>query len=190
MTLALCAGLLQGPAALAADEFLGVAAAGLTYSGDAWQVARTGSGQAVSIKGGGRFEVGVGGMWRPTGYPVAASLLLNYNTDRHAGNGAKGEFSRMPLDGFVYYTGLEHLRFGLGVSYIMAPQAKVTVDGVQETVKFKNATGRSFEIGYQLAPELWASLRLSSERYKPKDASCGAASKDISHLSLNLSYLF
>lgn len=186
LTLVLCAGVATAPATFAADAFSAVATAGLTHSGDAWAVARTRAGQVVAIDGGGRMEVGAGGIWHPAGYPVAASALLNYN----AGNSATGKFSRVPLDGFIYYTGLEQLRFGLGVSYIMAPQATVTVDGERQTVKFKNTTGRAFEAGYRIAPGLWANLRLSSERYRPKDAGSGAARHAMSHLSVNLSYQF
>ncbi len=55
--------------------------------------------------------------------------------------------------------------------------------------RFKNALGKSFEIGYELAPDLWTNLRLSSEKFKPKTGG-NATQSNVSQLSINLSYLF
>jgi hypothetical protein len=174
---------------LAADTVHVVATGALTYGGDDWQVASAANGSAVNIHGGGRFEVGAGLLWQSGRYPLATSLLANYQVDPRAGSNTHARFTRAPLDTMVYYTGLETLRFGVGLSYIVAPSVSATVDAQQQSIKFKNAIGKSFEIGYQVTPELWANLRLSSEKFKPKTS--GAAHEaDVSRLALNLSYLF
>jgi outer membrane protein W len=81
------------------------------------------------------------------------------------------------------------LRFGVGLSYIVSPKAKAMVDGREQEIKFKNAIGRSFEIGYQITPDVWTNVRLSSEKFEPKAA--GTANESVVwHLSLNVSYVF
>jgi hypothetical protein len=186
-TLAL-ASLLAG-GAVAADTLRPVVSAGLTYGGDDWQVARGASGSPLLIHGGGRFKVGAGALWDAGSYPLQVSLMANYHYDPRAGANGRAKFSRAPLEAMAYYTGLESLRVGVGLSYVAAPTVKATVDGADQTIKFKNATGRAFELGYALTPALWGNLRLSTETYKPKAA--GAAHKaDVTNLSLNLSYQF
>ena len=118
-----------------------------------------------------------------------ASLMANYQFDTRAGNNTSAKFTRVPLDAMMYYTGLEKLRFGIGLSYILSPTVKATVDGNEQSIKFKNATGKSFEIGYEVAPSVWANLRLSSEKFKPKTTGA-AQDASVSHLSVNVSYLF
>ena len=173
----------------AADALHGVATAGLTYGGDDWQVATSAKGEPVRIHGGGRFEAGGGLAWQAEQVPVMASLLANVQYDPRAGSNASAKFTRVPIDAMVYYTGMRSLRFGVGLSYILSPTVKATVDGTERTIKMKNATGKSFEVGYEIAPNTWANLRLSSEKYKPKSA--GAAQEaSVSHLAVNLSYLF
>lgn len=178
-----------GTAANAADTFHAVATGGLTYGGDDWQVAKSSNGNPVKIHGGGRFTAGVGAAWLSADYPVMASLMANYQFDTRAGNNTSAQFTRIPLDAMVYYTGLEKLRFGIGLSYILSPTVKATVDGNEQSIKFKNATSKSFEIGYEVAPKVWANLRLSSEKFKPKTTGA-AQDASVSHLLVNVSYLF
>jgi outer membrane protein W len=172
-----------------ADTFHAVATGAVTYGGDDWQVATSSNGDPVLIHGGGRFEAGVGGAWMSGNYPVMASLVANYHFDTRAGSNASGKFTRVPLDAMVYYTGMEKLRFGVGLSYILSPTVKATVDGNEQSIKFKNALGKSFEIGYEVAPKVWTNLRLSSEKYKPK-TNGPAQEASVSHLAVNVSYLF
>ncbi len=173
----------------AAEPFHPVATAGLTYGGDDWQVAQSVKGDPVRIHGGGRFEAGGGVAWQSETMPVMASLLANVQYDPRAGSNASAKFTRVPIDAMVYYTGMHTLRFGVGLSYILSPTVKATVDGNEQTIKMKNATGKSFEIGYEIAPNTWTNLRLSSEKYKPKSA--GAAQEaSVSHLAVNVSHLF
>lgn len=176
-------------AAVAADAFHAVATGGLTYGGDDWQVARSSTGSLVHIHGGGRVEAGAGVLWQSAAYPIVASLVANYHVDTRAGANGSAKFTRMPLDAMVYYTGLEKLRFGVGLSYIVSPAVKATVDGQEQSIKFSNATGKSFEIGYEVAPKVWTNLRLSSEKFKPKTAR-PAQEAEVSHLSVNVSYVF
>ncbi len=133
--------------------------------------------------------MGAGVSWQSAAYPVMTSLVANYHVDPSAGRNTSAKFTRAPVDAMVYYTGLETLRFGVGLSYIVAPTVKATVDGQSESIKFKNAIGQSFEIGYQLTPNLWSNLRLSSAKFKPKTGGSGSEGK-ASQLSVNLSYLF
>lgn len=183
------AGLLIGGAAFAADTFSPVVTGAVSYSGDEWQVATTSAGRPVTFLGGGRFKVGGGVLWQSSQYPVQASALVNYHYDPRAGGSGSAKFSRIPLEAMVYYTGLETVRFGVGLSYVLAPKVTASVDGAEQSIRFKNALGRSFEIGYALTPRLWTNLRLSSEKYKAKVAGA-AQDADVSSLSVNLSYLF
>ncbi|MET3129877.1 outer membrane protein W [Oxalobacteraceae bacterium GrIS 1.11] len=192
LPLACCAGLLCSAFASGsamADEFRPVATGAWTYGGDDWQVAKSADGGAVQIHGGGKFEIGAGVAWKSSAYPMAASLLANYHFDNSAGVNGDAKFTRAPIDAMVYYTGLEKLRFGVGLSYIVSPTVKATVDGQQQSIKFKNAIGKSFEIGYEVTPQVWTNLRLSSEKFDPKTGG-NAQSGDVTHLSLNVSYLF
>lgn len=189
VSLALAASLACGHAAFAADGFRAVATGGVTYSGDDWQVATSSAGKPVLIQGGGKFELGGGVLWQSAQYPVQASLLANYQFDRDAGVNTDAKFTRVPVDAMVYYTGLGKIRIGVGAAYIFSPTVKATVDGREQEIKFKNTVGGAFEIGYQVTPQIWTNLRLGSEKYKPKDAG-GAQEADITHLSVNLSYLF
>ena len=181
--------LFLGAPASAADTFQAVATGALTYGGDDWQVARSAKGDPVNIHGGGRFEAGGGLAWLSGNYPMMASLVANYHFDTRAGSNASAKFTRVPLDAMVYYTGMEKLRFGVGLSYIFSPTVKATVDGNEQRIEFKNATGKSFEIGYQVAPNVWTNLRLSSEKFEPMTTGA-AQDASVSHLSVNLSYLF
>ena len=183
------AGLLTGGGAIAADGFSPVVSAGVSYSGDDWQVATTPAGNPVTFRGGGRYKVGGGVSWQSSQYPVQATALVNYHYDPRAGSNGSAKFSRIPVEGMVYYTGLETIRFGVGVSYVMSPKVKTDLDGDQQSIRFKNAVGGAFEIGYALTPRLWSTLRLSSEKYKPKHAGV-AQDADVSALSLNLAYQF
>ncbi|MGK5025574.1 hypothetical protein [Janthinobacterium sp. RB2R34] len=183
------AGLLAGGAAIAADGFSPVVSAAVSYSGDDWQVASTPAGRPITFRGGGRFKVGGGVDWQSSQYPVQATALVNYQYDPRAGANGSAKFSRIPLEGMVYYTGLETVRFGVGLSYVVSPKVKTDVDGDQQSIRYKNAVGSAFEIGYALTPRLWSTLRLSSEKYKPKNAGV-AQDADVSSLSLKLSYQF
>lgn len=192
MSLAVAATLSILPAAMAADGFRGVVTAGVTHGGDDWQVATASDGKPLQIRGGGRFEVGGGVLWQSAQYPVQASLVANYHVDPRAGANTSAKFTRVPIDAMVYYTGLQTVRFGVGLSYIVAPTARVTIDGRERDVKFKNGNGSAFEIGYRIAPDVWTSLRLSSAKFKPKAAGSaqGAQEADVSHLSVNVAYVF
>lgn len=187
--LALAASLASGHAALAADGLRAVATGGVTYSGDDWQVATSSAGKPVLVQGGGKFELGGGVLWQSAQYPVQASLLANYQFDRDAGVNTDAKFTRVPVDAMVYYTGLDRIRIGVGAAYIISPTVKATVDGREQSIKFKNTVGGAFEIGYMVAPDVWTNLRLGSEKYKPKNGGT-AQEADITHLSVNVSFLF
>lgn len=187
-SLALALGLFAATSATAGDTAL-VATGAVTHGGDDWQVARSGAGVPVLIHGGGRLEIGAGVLWQSDRYPLATSLLANYHFDQSAGVAGDAKFRSVPLDAMVYYTGMQSLRIGVGLSYVVSPTVDVTVDRTAQTIKFDNATGKAFEVGYQISPSLWANLRLVSTKFTPKQAG-NAAAADVSHLAVNLSYVF
>lgn len=187
--LCLFAGLTFSMGAQAGNDIRLLATAGLTFGGDTWQVAQSGNQTPVTIQGGGKIEVGGGLWWQSPQYPLATSLTANYHVDRAAGVQGDAKFSRVPLEAMLYYTGMETLRIGVGVSEILSPTVKAMVDGQEQRIGFNNATGKSFELGYQVAPALWANLRLSSANYTPKTAG-SAKTADVSFISLSLSHLF
>lgn len=181
--------LLIASGAGAGEPVRAVATGGISYGGDDWQVASSSNGNPLNIHGGGRFALGLGAAWEPATYPLMASLVANYHFDTRAGANTSAKFTRAPVDAMMYYTGMAGLRAGVGLNYILSPEVKATVDGTEQTVRFKNALGKSFELGYEVAPQLWANLRLSSEKFKPRSAGT-AREADVSHLAINLSYLF
>ncbi len=189
VALALAGSVLTATAVQAADPLSLVATGGVSYGGDDWQVARSRDGDPLYIHGGGRFEAGLGALWQAPNYPLAISGLVNYHVDSRAGANGHAKFTRVPLEAMLYYTGMEKLRFGVGLSYVLSPTVKATVDGQEHSIKFDNATGKAFEIGYELAPRWWGNLRLTSEKFTPKDAGA-AQDASVSNLSINLSHLF
>jgi hypothetical protein len=115
--------------------------------------------------------------------------VANYHFDDAAGVRGDAKFRRVPLEATAYYTGLDKLRVGGGLNYIVSPTVRVMVDGTAQSVRFSNAIGKTFELGYEVAPALWANLRLVSAKFKPKMPG-NAEAADVTHLSVNLSYLF
>jgi hypothetical protein len=188
VALGLVVSLTMGSAA--ADDTLGwVATAAVTHGGDDWQVARSAAGTPLNMHGGGRFALGAGMAWKSAAYPVMGTLVANYHFDTRAGVNGDAKFTRAPIDGMVYFTGLEKLRFGVGLSYIVSPSVKASIDGQSHTITLKNAIGKSVEIGYELSPNLWANVRLSSAKFEPKAAG-GAMDADVSHVAANVSIIF
>jgi hypothetical protein len=186
-------GAMLGTIALAADV-RPVALFGASYRGDDLQVATTAKGDPVAINGVGKLQLGIGAEWSAEARPMSVRLMLSRDVDKSARstNGRRDSFVRTPLEATVYYTGLDSVRFGVSLGYAFSPTAKATVDGRERSVHFQNAISRSFEIGYRLTPDLWASLRLTGATYKPKDGAqpAGAVKNDVTHLAVSLAYLF
>lgn len=189
ISLVLASALLTVSAAHAADPFHAVATASISHSGDDLQVARFANGDPVNVHGGSGYAFGAGGAWTPDAYPVMVSLLASYQYDPRAGGNTSATFRRVPLDAMVYYTGMQSLRFGVGLNYTLASSVKASIDGRDQTIKLDNAAGKSFEIGYEIKPNVWANLRLTSEKFKPK-AGSGGQDASLSRLGINISYLY
>lgn len=184
-----CTGIAFPTTASANPDIRIVATSGLSHGGDAWVVAQAKDGSTVSISGGGNVEVGAGALWSAAQEPLAISLIAGYHYARSTGAHDAVQFSRVPLEAMAYYTGLETVRFGVGLSEDLSPAVKAVVDGTARTIRFANGSGKSFEMGYQVRRDLWTSLRLTSTSYKPKGAGAARAA-DVSAISLNLAQLF
>jgi hypothetical protein len=164
--------------------------AGLTYSGDQWIAGVEPTDRPIMVRAGGGVIVGGGLQWESGTYPVQASLVGSYHYDPRAGVYLNATFRSVPIDAMVYYTGLETVRFGVGLGYVVAPEARPEVEGQVWPVKYKNALSKSFEIGYRIAPRIWANLRLSNARFEPKTASALTQEADVTLVAVNMSYAF
>ncbi len=166
-----------------------IGTAGVTYGGDAWAVAKAGDGSPVNIRAGGVVQVGAGVLWDAPTWPMSASLTANYHYTNAAGqDGRKASFSRFPIEAIAYYTGMEKLRFGLGLRSALSPS--VSIDNVpgQGKVTLASGKGKLVEIGYAVTPQAWLNIRVVSEKFDP--AYAGGERGDVSHLGINLSYKF
>lgn len=171
LSAAILSSLLAGPVLAngSSDGFHVALKAGLTSGGDKLFKLKYDDGDSKNIKAGGLFEVGAGALYNFPTRPISAQLTLNYHFDTAPADNGDAGFDRYPLEGIVYYTGVEDWRFGLGARLVMSPEADLSIDnGDDIEVDFKDATGLVLEIGYRIANEFWINLRAVQEDYEVK----------------------
>lgn len=140
--------------------------AGLTGGGDNLATVRLSDGSTQSIHGGGLVHVGVGAAWQPSGVPVAMQATVGYHVDNVTASNGDVKFSRVPFEILGFYTGLPNWRFGGGMRLVNSIELAADVNGFNDSVKYKDATGGVFEIGYQIAPRVWVNGRYTAEKYE------------------------
>lgn len=188
------------PTAPAASKgFHFVANAGLSFGGDTIATAHYTDASDQRIKAGGMIEFGGGLIYEATELPVAAQLTANYHVnDTDAKNGTM-RFHRFPIEGTLFYTGVEQWRFGIGVRAVQSPRYTAKIDGaLTRTLDFDNTTGVLAEVGYAITPQLWLNVRYVAEKYKTNNYSVGTQSGSVrslppvkaDHLGIAVSYQF
>ncbi|MBK8971488.1 MAG: hypothetical protein IPM37_09035 [Hahellaceae bacterium] len=93
--------------------------------------------------------------------------MLNYHFDSITADNGDADFSRVPIEATLFYTGVPQWRFGGGARWVQNPTASIDVDRFATVdIEFKDTVGSIFEVGYHLAPPLWVSLRGVLEDYQ------------------------
>ncbi len=189
----------SAPTASNTKGFQFVGNAGLTFGGDTIAVAQYTDGTDQRIKAGGMLEFGFGGIYEAQDYPIAAQLTANYHVnDTDAKNGTM-RFHRFPIEGMLFYTGVEQWRFGIGARAVQSPRYTSKIDGaVTRTVEFDNTTGAIAEVGYAISPKLWINVRYVAEKYKASKYAVGNQSISIrsiapvkgDHVGISASFQF
>lgn len=172
---------------------------GLTVGGDTIVTANYSNGSSEDINAGELFQFGAGVQWKDAGSPFAFAFSLNYHADTANASNGKAEFKRYPLEAIAYYRTSDRVRVGLGLRYVLSPEATYNISGGNdEKLTYDDAVGALAEVGFGVTPHFWVSLRAVSEEYKPKtytlngtsfDASGGKV-QDGSHFGINMLYLF
>ncbi|MDD5470907.1 MAG: hypothetical protein PHP05_03180 [Sideroxydans sp.] len=157
---------------------------GLTYGGDTLTTAVYTDGTTKDIKAGSLVQLGMGMLWQASENPIALQLIANYHFDGASGSNGSITFKRYPLEGLVYYTKVERMRFGLGARYVLSPRYEDKV-GVPFTVNFDNTVGVVGEFGYAMTPVLWMNFRVVSEKYQHANLSFSG-----NHAGINFIYRF
>ena len=169
---------------------------GLTYGGDTLYTVTYTNGDTTDIKGGGFYQIGVGGLYQFESQPFSIKLSAYLHYDVVTGRNGDVFFYRLPVETLAYYTGIAKLRIGGGIRMVNSPEISATINGATEKVSFENATGLIAEVGYQVAPRAWLNARAVSEKYQGKSLTsggattslAGTATKSGSHLGVNFSY--
>ena len=170
--------------------------AGLTYGGDTIYTVFYTNGDMAKIKGGGLYQVGVGGLYQFENQPFAIKLGTHFHYDLISGSNGGVYFYRFPIETLAYYTGIEKFRIGSGVRVVNSPEISITINSMKDTVTFENTTGMVAELGYQVAPRAWLNGRMVFEKYQGKSFTtggvatslAGTAAKSGSHIGVNFSY--
>ncbi len=152
--------------ARAKPGFQAVQRLGFTLGGDAISKITYPDGAIREISAGGLNQVGFGILYLWDVVPLSVALTLNYHYDSDYNDNDNASFRRVPHEALAYVNGPGHFRFGGGVRYVYSARAASTINGVAEKTTFKNTRGSVVEIGYQVRPYGWVSLRHVQETYQ------------------------
>jgi len=174
---------------------------GITLGGDVISKLVHADGTIREISAGGLYQAGLGLLYQWDAIPVSAALTINYHYDSDYNGNNDASFRRNPLEALAYFNGPGHFRIGAGMRYVYAARADSTINGVTEKITFQNARGSIVEIGYQVEPYGWVSLRYVKETYYVETYTTtgtpatgtspplsGNAPYDGSHVGLFISY--
>jgi hypothetical protein len=168
---------------------------GVTLGGDELAKIDYPDGAIREINAGGLKQIGLGVLYQWGVVPLSAALTINYQYDRDYNENDNASFRRVPLEALAYYTGMGRFRIGAGVRYVYSARASSTINGVSERIDFEDTRGSIVEIGYQVVPYGWVSLRKVKETYKVENYSTtgmpppsGPAPYDGSHVGLFIGY--
>jgi hypothetical protein len=174
--------------------FQAVQRLGFTLGGDAISKITYPDGAIREISAGGLNQIGLGMLYQWDVMPVAVALTLNYHYDSDYNENDNASFRRVPLEALAYFNTSARFRIGAGERYVYSARASSTINGVTEKTTFEDTRGRVFEIGYQVRPHGWVSLRRVLERYRVASYTTtgttlsGNAPYDGSHFGLFVGY--
>lgn len=169
---------------------------GITLGGDEIAKITYPDGAIKEVNAGNLKQIGLGALYQWGLIPVSAALTVNYQYDRDYNEKDNASFRRVPLEALAYFNGLGRFRIGAGMRYVYSARAASTINGVTEKITFKNTRGSVVEIGYQVVPYGWVSLRKVKETYKVESHSTtgtapalsGDTPYDGSHVGLFIGY--
>jgi hypothetical protein len=166
--------------------------AGVTAGGDRLATLYFTNGEEQDIRAGNLLQFGGGLAWEPLDLPITITATANYHIDDSTASNSDTRFRRYPVELLAYYTGVPNFRFGAGLRIVTSPEFKADFGAVR-SVKFDNATGAVAEIGYRVAPAIWFTGRLVTEKYTVKSINGVAATgpdTDGDHLGLFVQFQF
>lgn len=169
--------------ARAQSGFHAVERLGITSGGDTISRITYPDGAVREISAGNLYQIGLGVLYQWEVVPVSAALTINYQYDADYNNDDNAAFRRNPLEALAYFNGLDPFRIGAGIRQVYSARATSTINGVSERITYENARGRIVEIGYQVRPGGWVSLRYVRETYK-----VASYTTTGSNLSVNTQY--
>jgi len=147
---------------------------GFTVGGDAISTITYPDGAIREISAGGLNQVGLGMLYQWDVMPVAAAVTLNYHYDSDYNENDNASFRRVPLETLLYFNATDRFRIGAGIRYVYSARATSNIGGVTEKFTFEDTRGSVVEIGYQVRPHGWVSLRHVLEKYKVESYSTTA----------------
>jgi hypothetical protein len=139
---------------------------GITVGGNVISKLTRSDGSIREISAGGLYQIGLGVLYQAEIIPFSTALTLNYHYNSDSKDNDNATFRRIPLETIVYFNGLGDLRIGGGMRYNYSSRADSNLNGVNERITFENSKGSIVEIGYQVRPGGWVSLRHVKETYK------------------------
>ena len=169
---------------------------GITLGGDEIAKITYPDGAIREINAGSLKQIGLGVLYQWDSLPVAAALTINYQYTSGYNENDNASFRRVPLEVLAYFNATHRFRVGAGMRYIYSARATSNINGVSERIDFEDTRGSVVEIGYQVIPYGWVSLRRVHETYKVErysttgttPAPSGNAPYDGSHYGLFIGY--
>ncbi|MFC4160379.1 outer membrane beta-barrel protein [Chitinimonas lacunae] len=162
---------------------------GLTGGGDKLSTVRYTNGSSKSIRTGALVQFGAGVVWRDHELPASIKLTANMHMDIAPGSNGDVYFRRFPIELIGYYHPTDRWMVGVGARWAVKPKLVYDIDGYSNRVRFDNAYGLLFEVGYNFNDHLALIGRYAHEDYEYRDFNSND-SIDGSHLGLMLDYRF
>jgi hypothetical protein len=196
LALALGAGQALAQTGNAMDGWHPFVSMGLTFGGDTIITVDYTNGDSEDVKAGEIVQFGAGVQLQLADSPLMVALSANYHVADAAAQNGKAEFVRYPLEAIAYYRSSDKWRFGLGLRYVLSPEA--SSDFSNEKLQFDNALGTVVEVGYAVSQHFWLNARIVNESYQPRTYTRNGASYNVgnlrsadgSHVGINALYAF
>jgi hypothetical protein len=160
--------------------FQAVQRLGFTLGGDPISKITYPDGVIREISAGGLNQIGLGILYQWDVIPFSVALTLNYHYDSDYNENDNASFRRVPLEALAYFNGPGRFRIGAGTRYVYSARAASTINGVTEKITFKDTMGSVVEIGYQVRPYGWVSLRYVKETYEVETYSTSGTTPALS----------
>ncbi len=171
--------------------------AGITLGGDRLSEATYMDGSTASVKAGGFYEFWAGILYEVPDYPMEAQVTLGYHSDSESASNGSMSFSRLPLEGLVFYTH-DVVRIGGGLTYHLSPEHEMSLDGYTSyNTSFESALGLVFQVDFNLSDQNYGPKNVVGFRYVSIDYEADSVngtpvtgSVDGSHFGFIYQYAF